>query len=108
MKYVFYLLVMSIIFSIGLYLGVDRTSPDISQQGVPVITAEEPKTDGKMNNELIVDRQAIIDEIKQEPKEILPEDQPFLSHVASGGEQIVQTVCDSLVSITHTFVNELF
>ncbi|SER18300.1 hypothetical protein SAMN04487944_101540 [Gracilibacillus ureilyticus] len=109
MKYVFYLLIMSIIFSIGLYMGMDRTSP-VSSDKEGYGTADEiPGEIVLENTENMVNREDIIEELDSEPSEAaLPDDRPFLSHVANGGEQIVQTVCDNLVSITHTVVDGLF
>ncbi|MFC4404162.1 hypothetical protein [Gracilibacillus xinjiangensis] len=110
MKYVFYLLILSVIFSIGLYIGMDRTSPVTNSVVQQPITDDQSAGDNQIVNELMVDRQDIIKEMDN-PNDLvttLPEERPFLSRVANGGEQVVKIVCDNLVTITHTFVDGIF
>ncbi|SHN11018.1 hypothetical protein [Gracilibacillus kekensis] len=106
MKYFFYLLVLSLIFSLGMYIGIDRNSAEKASE--PILS--ENGTVVEQNSD-IVDREFVIEEVGESKKQQVTAAQiepSFLHSLADGGEKAVSTICDEVVEITYTLVDGIF
>ncbi|WP_058307397.1 hypothetical protein [Gracilibacillus massiliensis] len=105
MKYFFYLLVLSLIFSLGMYIGIDRSSAEKVSES---IHSENEKLE---QNAELVDRELVIEEVGESKKQQVAAAQiepSFLHSIADGGEKAVRTICDQVLEITYTLVDGVF
>ncbi|MFC4388475.1 hypothetical protein ACFOZ1_11760 [Gracilibacillus marinus] len=107
-KFLLNLICMLIIFSIGLFLGIDQSTVTIYPNQTQPLTGVHMDTKIDMETEAITDREAIVDEIDAPLITENTGERTFLTKVASGGEQVIQTVCDGIVTVTFTVIDEIF
>ncbi|PWU68468.1 hypothetical protein [Gracilibacillus dipsosauri] len=102
MKFLSFLLVICVIFSFGLYVGMDRTD------STKAVSHQEEVIDKGKQDDDVVDREDIIDEINGDVPEVgTPGNSPLFA-VANSGEEIVSKVCNKIVGVTHAIIDELF
>lgn len=83
MKYFFYLLLLSFIFSLGMYIGIDRSSTEMIKEISEDLPAEET----------VINRDKIIEEIEENQQQVVAaaDIEPSILHsVANGGEKVVK------------------
>ncbi|ENH97524.1 hypothetical protein J416_05918 [Gracilibacillus halophilus YIM-C55.5] len=115
MKFLFYLFVLCIIFSFGMYIGMDRTESTIIVDSSDRSNVEQSEESSSDAEEKKVDRDEIIEEMnnsnQHQSDQVLQEkapDPPIFLKVASMGEKLVENVFDRLLSIGYSIINELF
>ncbi|MDX8045933.1 hypothetical protein SH601_07995 [Gracilibacillus sp. S3-1-1] len=100
MKYFFYLLLLSLVFSLGMYIGVDRT--EHQQVMTPTQTAEQ------VDEIDIVNQEAVIEEVEQDGIVVNEVESSFLHIAASKGEEVVKVLFDQIVDVTYAIVDGVF
>ncbi len=105
MKYFFYLLLLTLVFSLGMYIGIDRSEGHVAvgQAQEEVVSESEQVDDVE-----VVNRDKIIEEVEKEVKvneEIKP---TFLHSIAGKGEKVVKVIFDQIVDVTYSVVDGIF
>ncbi|UOQ86058.1 hypothetical protein [Gracilibacillus salinarum] len=104
-KYFFYLLLLSICFSIGMYLGMDRSGETATAEGS---TAEQEVEEVAVSQIDQMNREAIMEEVEKNgvaEKEFEP---AFIHSVANKGETVVKHFFNQIVHATYAVVDGLF
>ncbi|WP_163537802.1 hypothetical protein [Gracilibacillus sp. YIM 98692] len=106
MKFLFYLLILSLIFSLGLYIGSDRSSTSLEVSSLTE-QKEEIKQVSETGQDRLMDRGQIMEEINQSVSHQQSLEPTVLYQIANTGQHIVQKLCDSVLQTFYFVINEM-
>lgn len=91
------------IFSLGMYIGIDKSSPvsSVQNQSAENNTYKQEEVEE-------TDREQIIEEVHASHVSVDLAEPTVLQEIAYGGERIVKNTFDQLIQVTHTFVEGIF
>ncbi|UOQ47397.1 hypothetical protein MUN88_15155 [Gracilibacillus caseinilyticus] len=104
-KYFFYLLLLSICFSIGMYLGIDRSGETATAEGSKAEQASEEVSTSQFDQ---MNRAAIMEEVEKNGVTENELEPAFIHSVANKGETVVKHFFNQIVHATYAIVDGLF
>ncbi|WP_163581209.1 hypothetical protein [Gracilibacillus saliphilus] len=105
MKYFFYLLLLTLVFSLGMYIGIDRSEGREAVSYPQEEVINEPVEEEEVE---VVDRDTIIEEVERDVQVNEKAEPTFLHSAAGEGEKIVKVIFDQIVDVTYTVVDGIF